>query len=127
MSVESVAGSAEETLVDATSSRPKLLLNISTLFSPTYLTIVSIIQGVELSYLAQVVDSQFGRFDTAHWIAVCATFFLVVAIWQEYMMNTMIFMWIPTLVDSLFVFGLGAVEFLVMRALNADLHTWLLM
>lgn len=54
-------------------------------FGPTYLTLMSVIQGVAMAALATRVGDTADRLTLADWILVGNTFPIFVAIWNEYL------------------------------------------
>lgn len=104
----------------------RLETRLKALFSSTYLTLISIIQGVVLSYLAFIVYNNYKIFDVSNWIQVVCSCLFVVSVWFEYMMGATVFVWIPTLYDSLIPFCLGVTELFEMGSIGPSLHYWLL-
>jgi len=95
-------------------------------FASTYLTIISIIQGVALSALYSVVEPRYEHFGIAQWIMVAATLLLIIATWHLFMINALAFKWVLSLMDSLVPFLLGTLELFVIECITLDQQTWLL-
>jgi hypothetical protein len=95
-------------------------------FRDIYLTLVSIIQGVALGFLAESIAA--GRHDlTAERAGRIVTMFLViVVVWQEYMVGAVMFAWTPGILDSLVPFSLGLGEGLMVAAIDDDITSFLL-
>jgi hypothetical protein len=95
-------------------------------FAPAYLTLTSIIQGVALSVLAARVESTYTQFDATNWLLAIASFLGVLALWQEYLMQVLEFVWVPTLLDSLVPFAFLAGELFTAHFVYGSLRAWLL-
>jgi hypothetical protein len=95
-------------------------------FGSTYLTLMSIMQGVALAALATRVAETSGRFDAGDWLVTLDTFLVLVVVWNEYLVAALAFAWIPTFLDSLLPFGLLAAELFLVHAVYGNLHGWLL-
>ena len=79
-------------------------------FTPAYLTLTSIIQGVALSALVVRVDSSYPQFTATDWLLAIATFIAILAVWNEYVMLVLAFVWVPNLLDSAIPFAFLAGE-----------------
>ena len=95
-------------------------------FAPAYLTLTSIIQGVALSVLAVRVESTYPQFDATNWLLAIATFLGVLTIWHEYLLQVLMFVWVPTLLDSLVPFAFLAGELFTAHFVYGSLRVWLL-
>ena len=94
--------------------------------APAYLTLTSIIQGVALAFLATRVEATYARFDAADWLLTTATFLGFLTLWNEYLMQILMFVWMPTLVDSLVPFAFLASELFTAHFVYQGLRNWLL-
>ncbi len=94
-------------------------------FAPAYLTVTSIIQGAAVAALAARVESVSDRLDTAGWLLVAATFLSFVLIWHEYLMQSLAYVWLPTLVDSLVPFAFLAAELFAVHFIYGNQRAWL--
>lgn len=94
-------------------------------FSPAYLTLTSIIQGVALSALVGRVESQYPQFTTTDWLLAIATFVTVLGVWNEYVMQVLAFVWVPTLLDSAVPFAFLASELFLTHFVYHNLRLWL--
>jgi len=94
--------------------------------TPAYLTLTSIIQGVALAFLAARVEATYAQFDTANWLLTSATFVGFLTLWNEYLMQVLTFVWVPTLVDSLVPFAFLAGELFMAHFVYGGLRYWLL-
>jgi hypothetical protein len=95
-------------------------------FAPVYLTLTSIIQGVALSALASRVEATAPGFGVVEWLLSVTTFLVVVAVWNEYVLQVLAFVWAPTLLDSLVPFAFLAAELFLAHFVYHDLRNWLL-
>ncbi len=95
-------------------------------FAPAYLTLTSIIQGVALAFLAARVEATYPQFDATDWLLTAATFVGFFAVWNEYLMQALAFVWVPTLLDSLVPFAFLACELFMGHFVYNNLRGWLL-
>lgn len=95
-------------------------------FAPAYLTLTSIIQGVALSVLAARVEATYAQFDATDWLLTIATFLGFLEVWNEYLMQVLAFVWVPTLLDSLVPFAFLASELFMAHFVYHGLRGWLL-
>ena len=82
-------------------------------FSATYLTLLSIIQGVALASLAlnaKEAIAPTGLWDPLEWTTISITFVVIVLVWYEYSWFVRLFVWPPSPFDAFIPFGLGATE-----------------
>ena len=94
--------------------------------APAYLTLTSIIQGVAFAFLATRVEATYAGFDTTDWLLTTATFVGFLTLWNEYLMQILMFVWVPTLVDSLVPFAFLASELFTAHFVYHSLRSWLL-
>jgi hypothetical protein len=99
---------------------------LTDLFAPTYLTLISIIQGVALAFLAQRIEATGPHFDASDWLLTSATFLLYLVVWQEYVMQILAFVWVPTLLDAAVPFAFLAGELFLAYFVDHDPRAWLL-
>src|SRR5579864_2356309 len=95
-------------------------------FAPAYLTLTSIIQGVSLSVLAARVEATYAQFDATDWLLTIATCLVFLEVWNEYLMQVLAFVWLPTLLDSLVPFAFLAGELFMAHFVYHGLRGWLL-
>ena len=94
-------------------------------FAPTYLTVLSVIQGVALADLASVVAAGHREFNVLHWLLVVISFGLLIAVWNLYTIHSMIWDWIPDIRDAIIPFFLGAIELTLNHMITQSLDAWL--
>lgn len=80
------------------------------LFAPTYLTLVSIIQGVALASLAGKSEDGYPLFDGVAWVLVAATLITYVIVWIEFVQAVATYVWFPNLSDAVTPFAVAALE-----------------
>jgi hypothetical protein len=69
------------------------------LHESSYLTLLSIVQGVATGFLATSIPSKLGL--NAECVLFMATFGFIVLMWNEYVMGVAALKWIPTLADAI--------------------------
>ena len=94
-------------------------------FATTYLTLLSIIQGVALADLAVVVGGGYEHLTAAQWLMVAMNFFTIVSVWNHFMADSISMEWIPSFSDAVLPFSFGGVELLLNHALVIGLALWL--
>jgi hypothetical protein len=89
-------------------------------FTGTYLTLLSIIQGVALTVLFTKVDSLVsdGSFHAPQVIGAIGTFLVIVAVWNQYQMGVMIYSWTAQLFDAFIPFTIGLCEFAMVSGIE---------
>jgi hypothetical protein len=95
-------------------------------FAPSYLTLTSIIQGVALSALVIRVESVGELLDLSGWLLVTATLLALFAIWHEYLMQSLAYVWLPTLLDSAVPFAFLVAELFLTHFIYGSQRAWLL-
>jgi len=89
----------------------ELVSRLESSFRDVYLQLLSIIQGVAFGFLATITLSRRSSLNAVEWWALLASLVLVLTVWQDYMVGSTAFAWIPTLLDTIIPFGLGVAEF----------------
>ncbi len=102
-----------------------LLEQLQSSFATIYLTMLSIIQGVALADLANVVAGNYAGFTIVNWLLVAAEFALILEIWTHFMTDATSKGWIPGYADSVLFFGLGGGELFLNHAIELGLKVWL--
>jgi len=106
-------------------TRAEVVGRVEDSFRDVYLTLVSIIQGVALGYLVQVIGPDYRSLGVDHGARGAAIVAFIVAVWQEYMVGATTQAWIPGVLDSLAPFLIGVGEFLMISALSASISDYL--
>ena len=92
------------------------------LHESSYLTLLSIVQGVAMGFLGANMPVQ--RI-ASEWLLFLVTFMFVVLVWAEYNMGVASLSWIPTFRDALIPFALCMAE-IAMSKLLARPRDWFL-
>ena len=95
-------------------------------FTPTYLTILSIIQAVALTDLATVVAAEYRQFTVVHWLLALLTFCVLIIVWNVYTIQGTIWRWIPDVRDAAMPFVVGALELYLDHTITQGMSFWLL-
>jgi hypothetical protein len=104
--------------IDSNPDRDDAVTRVERAFPTLYLTLISIIQGAVLGFMVARVGSALNEraLTTPQWFLVAVSFVGIVAVWNEYMMGSSVFRWIPDLYDSFLPFLLGAAQFAAVLA-----------
>ena len=95
-------------------------------FTPTYLTILSIIQAVALTDLATIVAAEYRQFTVVHWLFALLTFSVLIIVWNVYTIQGTVWHWIPDVRDAAMPFVVGALELFLNHAITLGMSFWLL-
>lgn len=99
---------------------------LNDVFTPTYLTILSIIQAVALTDLAAVVAAEYRQFTVVNWLLALLTFGVLIIVWNVYTIQGTIWHWIPDVRDAVMPFVVGALELFLNHAITHGISVWLL-
>ncbi len=94
-------------------------------YGPTYLTVLSMIQGVALGDLASVVASGHQRFTLVQWALTLNTFGVLIIVWNVFNVQSALWIWIPDVRDGAVPFVVGALELYLNQAITMSQSTWL--
>ena len=94
-------------------------------FTPIYLTVLSVIQGVALADLASVVGAGYKQFTLVQWLLVVSTFAMLIIIWDAYMQQSLLWEWVPNIRDAAIPFAIGALELFLNHTIILSLSAWL--
>lgn len=94
-------------------------------FTGVYLTMLSIIQGVALTDLSNIVFSNHTRFTVVDWLQVAVMLWSFVYIWNHFMGDALMSRWIPDLEDAALLFGTGVFEIVANHAILWGVTAWL--
>lgn len=83
---------------------------IKGMFAPTYLTLISIIQGTALAVLAGQVEARYLHFDAVAWMLVAVTVAVYISVWSEYVQVISTYVWFPDLTDGIAPFATAVLE-----------------
>ena len=89
-----------------------LLVELRNSFAPTYLTLISIIQGVLLGLTFQLLAERWPELgaDRATLFLVANNVVMIVLVWNEYRMGSYMFRWVPYLLDAVIPFAVGGIQ-----------------
>ena len=105
----------------------RLLHNkLKALSAPTYMTALSVIQGVALADLASIVVAHSQQFTVEQWLLGVLSFVMLIGIWDAYTTLSILWNWIPDLRDAVIPFVFGALELFLNHAIILSLSAWLL-
>jgi len=107
-----------------TNLRKQLYRRLMQLHESSYLTLLSIVQGVALGFLALNCPSNPAL--NVECILFSATFLVIVLTWNEYLMGVASLVWIPTFFDALIPFSLSMSEIFLAKNIAGDLEKWFL-
>jgi hypothetical protein len=93
--------------------REEMRARIRGAFSTSYLTLLSIIQGAAFAALFAKVQSLVTQssFHAPEVVMAVGLLLLIVALWNQYLIGTMLYNWALQLTDSLLPFAFGVLEF----------------
>ena len=93
--------------------REEMRARIRGAFSTSYLTLLSIIQGTAFAALFAKVQSLVTQysFHAPEFVMAVGILLLIVALWHQYLIGTMLYNWALQLTDSLLPFAFGVLEF----------------
>ncbi|MBT8139799.1 MAG: hypothetical protein KJP25_08510 [Gammaproteobacteria bacterium] len=94
-------------------------------FPTVLITLLSIVQALALELLWGHIDESeylfvWGWPAVVYWIQVLSTLIGIVLIWLIYAMNAMRFRWLPSIMDSIFPFIVGIIQFILVADLGPD-------
>jgi hypothetical protein len=89
-------------------------------FATTYLTLLSIIQGVALAVFFAKVDSLLARglFHVPQILTAVGIFLAIVAVWNQYQMGVMLYTWTAQVLDAIIPFTIGLCEFAMISGME---------
>jgi len=94
-------------------------------YSPTYLTILSVVQAVAMGDLAQVVATSYQDFTLVQWALTFNTFGVLIITWNVFSVQSALWGWIPDVRDSAVPFVVGALELFLNHSIVISLSAWL--
>ncbi len=95
-------------------------------FAANCLTVLSVIQGLALEDLAFVVAAEYQKLTLTQWLLVVLNFALVIIIWDAYMIQSILWEWVPDMRDAAIPFAFGALELVLNHTIGLSLSAWLL-
>jgi hypothetical protein len=103
-----------------------LLHDLRDSFAPSYLTLISIIEGVLLGLTVELVATGHVvlAFDDPTILLLLNNLILIVLVWNEYRMGSSMFRWVPSLPDAIIPFSVGGLQAALLLTLAHPL-AWL--
>ncbi len=103
---------AEAALDTAEEQAQALLHDLRESFAPSYLTLISIIEGVLLALMFELVAEGHVslRLQDPAILLVLNNLILIVLVWNEYRMGSSMFRWVPSLLDAVIPFMVGGFQ-----------------
>lgn len=103
---------AEADLDTAEEQARALLHDLRESFAPSYLTLISIIEGVLLGLMFELVAEGHLRLqlDDPAVLLVFNNIIMIVLVWNEYRMGSSMFRWVPSLLDAVIPFMVGGLQ-----------------
>jgi hypothetical protein len=89
-------------------------------FRDIYLTLISIIQGMALAYLIETIGADYSRLNLDQVGRAVLVFLFIVAVWQEYLIGSVMYAWIPGMIDSAAPFLIGASQGLMIATITGS-------
>lgn len=105
---------------------PDYLAKIKAIHSSSYLTLMSITQGVALSFLAFNFFHKIPNLSLLDSIFFATTFLVIVAVWHEYFIAITVLTWIPGMLDSFIPFILAICQIAVIENITTTADKWYL-
>ena len=84
-----------------------------------YLTLISMIQSLAFGYLLTTISMK-DLLTPAYCLQVLSTFLVILLVWHEYAIGTMLYVWLIDFWDSLIPFLFGVTQFSLISALKAQ-------
>ena len=101
-----------------------LYKKIKEMNSIAYLTLMSIVQGVALSFFTEIVIKEYTGYSSSSWVMVMASLFVLVLTWFEYLKGVTLFVWRYDFIDSCIPFLFFIVEVCLIQTMSAKEGWW---
>jgi hypothetical protein len=88
--------------------------------------LVSVLQGVALITLVSRVEATYQHFTLLNWILAATAFLYFLAVWNEYMMSYLAYIFMPALLSSVLPFAFLAVELFLAYFVASDERAYVL-
>lgn len=102
-----------------------LLRSMTENFTSVYLTMLSIIQGVAFTDLANIAFSEHTHFTIVQWLQVATMLWSLMYIWNHFMGDALMTHWVPELEDAALLFGTGVFELVANHGIIWGVTQWL--
>lgn len=118
---------AAEPALDTMEEQARALLHdLRESFVPSYLTLISIIEGVLLGLVFELVAegrTPFAWHDPS-WLLVVNNVVIIALVWNEYRMGSFMYRWVPSLIDAVIPFAVGGLQATLILAVGSPM-AWL--
>jgi hypothetical protein len=103
-----------------------LLHDLRESFAPSYLTLISIIEGVLLGLTIELIATGYITLNPGDpaILLVLNNVLLIALVWNEYRMGSSMFRWVPSLLDAMIPFMIGVSQAALLLTLHRPL-SWL--
>jgi ABC-type amino acid transport system permease subunit len=101
-----------------------LRAQVKSQFPVIYLTLISVIQASVLGYLFVQADLVLPALRPRSAVLLVDTFLTLGVVWNEYVMGTSTFRWIPRLRDAFLPMLLGACQYFMARSIVLSSPSW---
>lgn len=111
---------------DTIDAPEELLRHLRESFGSSYLTLISILQGVLLALTFEEVRASVkgGEAGPEVWLPACVTVLVIAIVWNEYRMGATMYQWVPGLLDSLIPFLLGGLQAALVWTMLGEPAAW---
>jgi hypothetical protein len=101
------------------------LIRLEKSYATIYVTLISIIQATVFGYLIAIFYEHYNDLKPLDILIFATTFLIIVIIWNQYILASTAFRYIPRLFpDSILPFLLGFIETLVINQIFSQLYLW---
>ena len=94
-------------------------------FTPLYLTLLGIIQGVALAYLTERFTVTVPTLTLTVWLQAAGLLLTIIFVWHQWVVVTLAHVWLPTFTDAVIPFLFGVTELAMAYTLGPDATPWL--
>jgi len=103
-----------------------LLHDLRESFSPSYLTLISIIEGVLLGLTFEMVAEGHValQLNDPGSLLIVNNVIIIALVWNEYRMGSSMFRWVPSLLDAAIPFAVGGIQ-AALILMSSDPQRWL--
>jgi hypothetical protein len=104
--------------------RGALLGHLVVHFSPLYLTLLSIIHGVALTFFVERLNATAADLTVAVWLQAAVTLLTLIFVWHQWVVVTLFYVWLPTFADAVIPFLFGVAEVFLAETIGPDATRW---
>jgi len=99
---------------------------IENVFTPIYLTVIALIQGIALSLLIQKIVLNLETDEIFYWKRYVVGGVIIFSVWHHYMYTVIYLRWFPDVLESLLPLSIGVSEIFMAELSNNAPEQWLL-